>query len=101
MPQFTPVCKTTEIPAGTGKPLMVNGITLAVFNISGAFHAMSNTCPHRGGPLGEGAVAGNVVTCPWHGFAFDCTTGESAEGRPMRVASYKTRMQNGMVEIEL
>ncbi|MFN0206857.1 MAG: Rieske (2Fe-2S) protein [Planctomycetota bacterium] len=101
MPQFTPVCKTTDIPAGSGKPVVAGGVTLAVFNINGAFHAIGNTCPHRGGPLGDGSVSGTVVTCPWHGFAFDCTTGENAEGRPMRVASYKTRLQNGMVEIEL
>jgi nitrite reductase/ring-hydroxylating ferredoxin subunit len=101
MPQFHPALKTTEIAAGKGKSVVVQGVHVAVFNVAGKFHAISNTCPHRGGPLADGAVSGSVVTCPWHGFSFDCTNGGSADGRPFSIPAYKTRVENGFVEVEL
>lgn len=66
-----------EIPEGTSKIVTIQGKDIAVFNIDGEFYAISNTCPHRGGPLGEGCVSENVVTCPLHGWEFDVTTGKS------------------------
>ena len=63
---FTKVATTQELPAGTAKQVTVNGRKLALFNINGTYHAIDDTCPHRGGPLCEGEVAGEEVTCPWH-----------------------------------
>ena len=48
---------------------------VALFNVDGRFHAVSNRCPHRGGPLGQGFVDGAEVSCPWHNWTFDVTTG--------------------------
>ena len=71
----TKVAKTSEIPAGSGKVVEVGGKTIAVFNCDGTFYATDNTCLHRGGPLGEGALSGKTVTCPWHGWEYDVTSG--------------------------
>jgi len=71
------IVQRSEIPAGTGKVIVAEGRVLAVFNVEGRFHAVENTCPHRGGPLGEGSLEGAVVTCPWHGWQFDVCTGAS------------------------
>jgi nitrite reductase/ring-hydroxylating ferredoxin subunit len=101
MPQFVPATKAADIPAGQGKTVTCGSALVALFNVDGQFHAISNTCPHRGGPLGEGSVSGGVVTCPFHGFQFDVKTGLSAEGKPLRVASYPTRVVNGIVEVEI
>lgn len=101
MTQFVAACKITDIAPGKGRVVAVNGMNLAVFNNNGTFTAMSNTCPHRGGPLGDGDFSEGVVSCPWHGFQFDCATGTSADGRPMRVATYPARVTNGVVEIGL
>ena len=70
------ICKTSEIPPGTSKELVVAGRVIALFNVNGEFHAMDGICPHAGGPLGEGQLEGNVVTCPWHGWQFDVSTGQ-------------------------
>lgn len=101
MPTFIACAKAAEIPPGKGKAVTVNQVAVAVFNLGGEFYAIANTCPHRGGPLGEGDLSGDTVTCPWHGFQFDVKTGESADGRPMRIASYPTRVASGMVEVGL
>lgn len=72
---FTKVGTVDEIPPGQGKQVTVNGRAIAVFNVAGTFHALDNTCPHRGAPLAEGEVEEQEVICPWHGARFSLTTG--------------------------
>jgi nitrite reductase/ring-hydroxylating ferredoxin subunit len=57
---------------------------IAIFNIDGTYHAIDDTCTHRGGPLSEGIVVGTEVTCPWHGAVFDVTTGSVLGPRAQR-----------------
>jgi hypothetical protein len=58
--------------------------------VEGSYHAIGDTCTHRGGPLSEGDVQGTRVTCPWHGADFDLKTG-AVLGPPAQkgVPSYK------------
>ncbi|KAF4516261.1 hypothetical protein B566_EDAN000501 [Ephemera danica] len=63
MGDFVRVASTEEVKPGQAVVVEVNGKTLAVFNVDGAFHAIDNTCIHRGGPLGEGDIHGNLVAC--------------------------------------
>ena len=51
----------------------------------GELFAHSTECPHRLGPLGECPVVDNVVSCPWHGYEFDIRSGESIDGRKLRL----------------
>lgn len=69
------VAKLSEIPPGTCKEVEVADRVVAIFNVAGQLHALDGICPHVGGPLGQGALHGKVVTCPWHGWQFDVTTG--------------------------
>jgi nitrite reductase (NADH) small subunit len=73
---FLRAAKKDEIPAGTIREFQVNGTTVALANVEGSFHAIDNTCLHRGGPLGQGELEGKVVTCPWHGWQYDVTSGK-------------------------
>ena len=75
MAVLTKVATKSEIAPGTSKIVEVSGKTVAIFNCEGAFYAIDNACKHRGGPLGEGSLAGTTVTCPWHGWEYDVTTG--------------------------
>ena len=76
MSEFITVAKVEEIPPGTGKTVDVNGVWIALFNVDGSFVAVDNTCPHAGGPIGEGSLSGDIVTCPWHGWQFNIRTGQ-------------------------
>ena len=76
MAQFVKVAKKGEIPADTGKCVEVQGRAIALFKIADKIYALNHICPHQGGPLAEGGLDGPVVTCPWHGWQFDVTTGE-------------------------
>jgi nitrite reductase/ring-hydroxylating ferredoxin subunit len=40
---------------------------------------MRGLCHHQGGPLAEGELEGNIITCPWHGAKWDVTTGKLSE----------------------
>src|SRR5262245_36185843 len=98
MPTFVRACATSEIASGTGRTFTVDGKDVAVFNVDGTFYALDNTCPHRGGPLGEGELEGCAVTCPWHAWTFDLKTGESLTD-DLKVACYETKVEGGSVLI--
>jgi nitrite reductase/ring-hydroxylating ferredoxin subunit len=93
------VAKTDEIPTGTGKVVFVGDKAIALFNINGTFYAIDNTCPHSGGPLGEGNLIDNFVVCPWHGWEFDVTTGDSNMG--VQVDTYKVTIDESTGDIKV
>ena len=72
---LTKVAAIEEIPIGQAKKVRVGNKDMAIFNVQGTFYAIDDSCPHRGGPLSEGELEGLEVTCPWHGAAFNITTG--------------------------
>ena len=95
---------TQTPPPSAGKAVRVaaGGKTVAVFNVDGALRAIDAACPHVGGPLERGAVAGGVVTCPLHGSQFDLATGALKRGPAARaVTSYPVRVENGNLVIEV
>jgi nitrite reductase (NADH) small subunit len=69
------VASLSEIPAGGAKEIAVGDRVVAIFNVDGALYALDGICPHAGGPLARGKLSGHVVTCPWHGWQFDVTSG--------------------------
>ena len=88
MSDFTWAAKANDIPSGEGRVYEVNGVAIALFNVDGIFHALDNTCIHRGGPLGDGICTDGTVTCPWHGWEYSMTTGECLMmKRPRRTMS--------------
>lgn len=76
MPETVRVAATSDLPPGTAMELTVQGRVIALYNVEGRFYAIDGICPHAGGPLGEGRLSGNVVTCPWHGWQFDVSSGQ-------------------------
>jgi nitrite reductase (NADH) small subunit len=80
------VASTRELLPGEVLVVTVEGgRTLALCNVDGTVHAVDGACPHRGGPLGEGELVGRVLTCPWHGWRWDVTTGASINNPALRV----------------
>jgi len=71
------IARCTDVPPDEVRGYEIDGRSITVCNLAGKYHAMAGLCPHRGGPLGEGFLDGDLVTCPWHGWQFDVTTGEN------------------------
>ncbi len=101
MAEEVPVARVEEIPPGSGRVVEAAGKTLAVFNVNGSFHVIDNECLHRGGPLGEGLLEKNVVTCPWHGWEYDVITGSNAFNPGLKVNAYKVTVKDGEIRITL
>src|SRR3989442_2152911 len=85
MAEFARVAAAAEVPPGQAKMVEAGRKKIALFNVGGAYYAIDDTCPHRGGPLSQGPVEGGTVTCPWHGSKFEIKTGAVARRRPRRV----------------
>ena len=97
MAEFVRVARTKDIPAGEGRAFAVNGRVVAVFNVGGRFHAIDSACAHQQGPLAEGDLEGCVVTCPWHGWTYDVTSGQSPDDAAACVERFDTRVEKGEV----
>src|SRR5262249_3602375 len=95
------VAQTGDILPGTGKVVTVDSTLVALFNIDGSFYAISNTCLHRGGPLGEGFVEQDVVTCPWHGWRFNVKTGCNIVNQQLRVKTFPVTVEGNDVKVSL
>ena len=99
MTEFCTVAKISELPEGKGKMCQVQDRAIALFRFGNSFYALDNVCPHRGGPLAEGSVQEDAVTCPWHGFRFDLKTGGNPDGMPYQVRRYEVRVQGEDVQV--
>ncbi len=95
------VAETTDVNPGEGKVVEVDGKTLALFNVDGTYYAIDNTCLHRGGPLGEGELDGEIVTCPWHGWRYDVTTGANANNPAVKVSKVPVTVEGTAVFVEI
>jgi len=98
---FVIVAKVSEINEGEGKVVEANGKEIALFNVDGSFYAIDNTCKHAGGPLGEGICEGNVVTCPWHQWKYDVTTGISVVNPQIKVDTYEVKVEGDEVKVKV
>lgn len=85
------VSEISDIPKGEGRTCLLNGKEVALFHLdNGEMLAIENRCPHQGGPLSEGILACDTVTCPLHGWRVNLSTGE-AIGEEGRLATYMVR----------
>jgi len=102
----------SELPVGARKIIEINGRSIGVFNIHGNYHALRNSCPHQLAPLCRGHITGTtlpsqpgeynwgrdgeIIRCPWHGWEFDLTTGQSIfNPHKMRVKTYEVTVERG------
>ncbi|WP_284010652.1 Rieske (2Fe-2S) protein [Haloarcula pelagica] len=116
------VARTDELTEGERLIALLDGKEIGVFNIGGELHAYPNWCAHQGGPLCEGMLSGTVegefdrdeletelewsregevLSCPWHGWEFDATTGECLVDDGCRLRSIPVRAEAGHVVVTL
>lgn len=69
-----------ELAVGQMKLLRIGGQRIAIGRTERGYVAFDDRCPHRGGPLADGALMGDTVQCPWHGSQFDVHTGAVTKG---------------------
>ncbi len=85
---------TTEKP---GTFPIGGGTIVAIFRYGGALYAIDNACAHEDGPVGEGAVSGKCVQCPYHDWEYDFTTGACHTDPERSLATYAVRERDGFI----
>jgi|ERR1700692_783688 nitrite reductase (NADH) small subunit len=95
------VAKIGELPPGSVMEIARGEDLYAVCNVGGEIRALSGVCPHQGGPLGEGALSGSLVTCPWHMWEFDSETGICTFSDDVRIPIYPVRLENDTILADL
>jgi 3-phenylpropionate/trans-cinnamate dioxygenase ferredoxin component len=90
-----------ELTAGRCMEVSVGGKPVALYNVEGTFYATSNTCIHRGGPLGQGLLSGNEVMCPWHAWTWDVRSGENTANPSLRIPSYEVKVEGADVLVRI
>ena len=98
---FVRAANSSDIPAGTIHEIQVDGRAVALANVGGKFFAINNTCLHRGGPLAQGALQDKIVTCPWHAWEYDVTTGKLLQNPALGVACYAAEVRGEEVFIDI
>jgi nitrite reductase (NADH) small subunit len=101
MAQWHRVAAVAEIPPGSAREVTAGDRVIALFNVDGTLYALDGICPHAGGPLGEGTLQGPVVTCPWHGWQFDVTTGRHCLNSRIEHSRFPLKIEGNDVYVEL
>lgn len=100
--RWVEVCKLQDIPK-RGAVRLAHGIQkIAVFkSADDAVRALEDACPHKGGPLSDGIVHGDCVTCPLHNWQIDLNTGLARGADEGCVQTFPIRVDGNSVYIRL
>lgn len=90
-----------EIAEGRAKIIRLpGGARVAIFRHEGTFSAIANACAHQNGPLGEGRMVDCLVTCPWHGFQYEVTTGRAPAPFTEKIPTYNLRIDGDKLLVD-
>jgi thiamine pyrophosphate-dependent acetolactate synthase large subunit-like protein/nitrite reductase/ring-hydroxylating ferredoxin subunit len=89
-----------ELPEGRVKTVAAGPHSLAMTHYEGRYAALSNRCPHQGGPLGEGSIEKGMLRCPWHGYDYCPLDGSSPFGDSVPTFDVEVRDDGVYVGLE-
>ncbi len=102
MSQWSRICALCDIPPLGARTVKVVGTTIAVFRTADdRIFALRDRCPHKGGPLSQGIVHGEQVTCPLHGWVIGLRDGVAEAPDTGCTGRYDVRVINGDVWLDL
>ena len=93
------VCTISEIEEDRAKIFSIENERVAIFKYNGKLSAIHNVCKHQGGPLGEGKIIDGCITCPWHGYQYLPSNGQSPPPFTEKVATYQLKLVGEIVFI--
>jgi multimeric flavodoxin WrbA/nitrite reductase/ring-hydroxylating ferredoxin subunit len=100
--EWIDVGAASELAQQALKPIEAGTVKIALSCVNGTFGAVHNACNHVGGPLGEGALEGDYIVCPWHQWKFHRVSGLGEPGfEADRVPSFPVKVENGRVLLQL
>ena len=98
---FTSVVPLADLAEETPTKVMFGSTAVMLVRRGDVVHALKETCSHAAGPLSEGELKGDTITCPWHFSTFRLADGAVVHGPAgSRQPSYRTRVTEGQVELQ-
>lgn len=98
--KFVPVGVDSDIPPGKSVRVEHNGTPILLVRQGSQVYALAETCAHLGGPLSEGKLVGETISCPWHGSRYSIRDGHVIDGPSVHPQPcLETRVRNGQVEV--
>jgi len=76
------------------------GQMVALFRTEEGLFALDGMCAHQGGPIGQGELCGNIVTCPWHGWQYNVQNGKH-ELSSIELQSFETKVDAGRIWVRM
>ena len=102
------VASMDEIPDGQRRVIQVDdptgsgqALSIGVFHHQGQWYALHNSCLHRGGPVCTGTLEGNTLTCPWHGYQYDVTSGQLLLDESAKLPMYRVEVRESQVYVRI
>jgi 3-phenylpropionate/trans-cinnamate dioxygenase ferredoxin component len=102
MTDFVKVAELDDLDEGELIAVEIDGEPVCLAKVDGKVYAFTGTCTHIGGPLDEGELDDDVITCPWHGAQFNVRTGKVLRG-PARqdIQTYALRLEGNSILVGL
>jgi len=97
---FVKVGSLSALPPGSVTEVILGEDTYAICNKNGELHALSGICPHAGGPIGQGMLNDNLVTCPWHEWSYDIASGENDYDPVVKLEVFPVKVEGDDILID-
>ncbi len=103
MQGFEKVGTLSELePHGQFSRWVVQSHDILVYRYNGAIRAMSNVCPHFGGPVGFHKMRNGTFTCLWHNLQFSAETGQCSTVEKFKLRQYETKVdESGNIYVKI
>jgi nitrite reductase/ring-hydroxylating ferredoxin subunit/uncharacterized membrane protein len=99
--EYRPVLDAGALPEKKPTRVLADGVAVLLVKRGEEILAISETCPHLGGPLSEGKLVGDAIECPWHGSRLSLEDGSVVCGPTTYPARcFDARIRNGQVEVK-
>jgi NAD(P)H-dependent nitrite reductase small subunit len=99
---FSRLISIDQCRRGSGTFVECGDRELAVFRLDdNRFAVIDNACPHASGNLSGGQLSGDIVTCPWHEWQFDVTSGQCTLSPAAKVNCYPVIIRDGAIYVDL
>lgn len=99
--RWIPVAAADAVAPGGFIPIDVEGRPGLLYNIEGRYYCTGSVCPHQGRSLATGTLEGTRLTCPWHAWVFDVTTGESPYTLRQAIGCLPVKVEGGEIFVGL
>jgi nitrite reductase/ring-hydroxylating ferredoxin subunit len=98
---FEVVLHRDALSPGEVTEVIIGGTAIAIANVDGTFYALSNACPHAGGPLGEGELKGSLLRCPYHGWTYDVADGRCQTNPDVQATTFEVHVEREAICVRL